>query len=121
MPTHKLLMLAGDGIGPEVMAEVKKLVAWMNAHGMGTFESEDGLVGGSAYRRRDTVRGEDDVRAFRHGVDGIDEDRAALLELVHDVRVVDDLLADVDGLAVERKGTLDRLDSPLDAGAVAAW
>src|SRR4029453_1706703 len=49
MATHKLLMLAGDGIGPEVMAEVKRLVAWMNAHGMGTFESEEGLVGGWAH------------------------------------------------------------------------
>ena len=25
MPSHKLLLLAGDGIGPEVMAEVKKV------------------------------------------------------------------------------------------------
>src|SRR4030081_429713 len=49
MPTHKLLLLAGDGIGPEVMAEVKKLIAWMNAHGMGTFETEEGLVGGCCY------------------------------------------------------------------------
>ena len=31
MATHKLLLLAGDGIGPEVMAEVKRLIAWMNA------------------------------------------------------------------------------------------
>src|ERR1700754_647407 len=49
MPTHMLLLLAGDGIGPEVMAEVKRLIAWMNAHGMGTFEYEEGLVGGCAY------------------------------------------------------------------------
>src|SRR5947209_3580170 len=49
MPTHNLLLLAGDGIGPEVMAEVKKLIAWMNAHGMGTFDTEEGLVGGCAY------------------------------------------------------------------------
>src|SRR6476619_2873446 len=49
MPTHHLLLLAGDGIGPEVMAEVKKLIAWMNAHGMGTFETEEALVGGCAY------------------------------------------------------------------------
>jgi len=49
MPTHNLLLLAGDGIGPEVMAEVKRLIAWMNAHGIGTFESEEGLVGGCAY------------------------------------------------------------------------
>ena len=49
MPTHNLLLLAGDGIGPEVMAEVKRLIAWMNGHGMGTFEYEEGLVGGAAY------------------------------------------------------------------------
>src|SRR6187402_3358010 len=49
MPTHDLLLIPGDGIGPEVMAEVKRLIAWMNAHGMGTFEYEEGLVGGSAY------------------------------------------------------------------------
>ena len=49
MPTHNLLLLPGDGIGPEVMAEVKKLIAWMNAHRMGTFETEEGLVGGACY------------------------------------------------------------------------
>ena len=31
MPTHKLLLLPGDGIGPEVMAEVKRLIDWLNA------------------------------------------------------------------------------------------
>ena len=49
MANYNLLLLAGDGIGPEVMAEVKKLIAWMGAHGMGTFEVEEGLVGGSCY------------------------------------------------------------------------
>jgi 3-isopropylmalate dehydrogenase len=49
MATHRLLLLPGDGIGPEVMAEVKKLITWMNTHGMGTFETEEDLVGGSCY------------------------------------------------------------------------
>ena len=49
MATHHLLLLPGDGIGPEVMAEVARLIAWMNQHGMGTFETEEELVGGSAY------------------------------------------------------------------------
>jgi 3-isopropylmalate dehydrogenase len=49
MATHNLLLLAGDGIGPEVMTEVKKLIAWMNARGMGTFATEEGLVGGSSF------------------------------------------------------------------------
>jgi 3-isopropylmalate dehydrogenase len=49
MATYKLLLLPGDGIGPEVMAEVKKLIAWMNGHRMGTFETDEGLVGGSCF------------------------------------------------------------------------
>src|ERR1700733_13950745 len=49
MATHKLLLLPGDGIGPEVMAEVKRLIDWLNARGITSFETEQGLVGGSAY------------------------------------------------------------------------
>jgi 3-isopropylmalate dehydrogenase len=49
MATHKLLLLPGDGIGPEVMAEVKRLIHWLNAQGIAHFETEQGLVGGSAY------------------------------------------------------------------------
>jgi len=49
MATHKLLLLAGDGIGPEVMAEVKRLIAWMNDHGLGRFDTEEGLAGGCCY------------------------------------------------------------------------
>jgi 3-isopropylmalate dehydrogenase len=49
MAARKLFLLPGDGIGPEAMAEVKKLIAAMNAE-LGTgFETEEGLVGGSAY------------------------------------------------------------------------
>src|SRR6059058_2224142 len=49
MATHKLLLLPGEGIGPEVMAEVKRLIDWLNAQGIASFETEQGLVGGSAY------------------------------------------------------------------------
>src|SRR5579864_5267331 len=49
MATHKLLLLPGDGIGPEVMAEVQRLIDWLNATGAVQFETEQGLVGGSAY------------------------------------------------------------------------
>ncbi len=49
MATHKLLLLAGDGIGPEVMAEVKRLIDFMNKKGIARFEIEEGLVGGCAY------------------------------------------------------------------------
>jgi 3-isopropylmalate dehydrogenase len=49
MATFKLLLLPGDGIGPEVMAEVKKLIAWMNKRGPNRFDTDEGLVGGSCY------------------------------------------------------------------------
>src|SRR6188768_931388 len=49
MATHKLLLLPGDGIGPEVMGEVKKLIAVMNTELNTGFETDEGLVGGSAY------------------------------------------------------------------------
>jgi 3-isopropylmalate dehydrogenase len=49
MATHKLLLLPGDGIGPEVMAEVTKLIAWLNAHNRGSFVTEEELVGGACY------------------------------------------------------------------------
>lgn len=49
MANRSLLILAGDGIGPEVMAEVKKIIGWMEAkRGIGFDVSED-LVGGCAY------------------------------------------------------------------------
>ena len=50
----------------------------------------------------------------------VDEDRAAFLELAHDVEVVDDLLADVDRCAIQRERLLDGVNGPLDTGAVAA-
>src|SRR3979490_2781751 len=49
MATYRLLLLPGDGIGPEVMAEVKKLIAWMNQRGLASFATEEALVGGSCY------------------------------------------------------------------------
>ena len=49
MASRKLLLLPGDGIGPEAMAEVKKLIELMNAEMAAGFETEEGLVGGSAY------------------------------------------------------------------------
>jgi 3-isopropylmalate dehydrogenase len=49
MAIHKLLLLPGDGIGPEVMGEVKRLIDWLNTQGIASFETEQGLVGGSAY------------------------------------------------------------------------
>ncbi|MDN2567414.1 3-isopropylmalate dehydrogenase [Aquibium sp. A9E412] len=61
MPTRKLLLLPGDGIGPEAMAEVRKLIAAMNADLSAGFEIEEGLVGGAAYDAHGQSISEDDM------------------------------------------------------------
>src|SRR3569832_172799 len=49
MATHNLLLLPGDGSGPEVMAEVKRLIEFFNKKGPHKFVYQEGLVGGAAY------------------------------------------------------------------------
>jgi 3-isopropylmalate dehydrogenase len=49
MTTYSLLLLPGDGIGPEVMAEVKRIIAFFNQKGADKFTTEEALVGGCAY------------------------------------------------------------------------
>jgi len=49
MASYKLLLLPGDGIGPEVMGEVERLIGWVNASGIASIETETDLVGGCAY------------------------------------------------------------------------
>jgi len=49
MATFNLLLLPGDGIGPEVMNEVKRAAHWFNETGRVTFNLEEDLVGGCAY------------------------------------------------------------------------
>lgn len=43
-----LLILPGDGIGPEVMAEVRKVIDWCAGEGL-RFDVSEGLVGGASY------------------------------------------------------------------------
>lgn len=45
----KVLMLPGDGIGPEVMGEVRRLIDWMDKRRSVTFDVTEDLVGGCAY------------------------------------------------------------------------
>lgn len=49
MSSYKILLLPGDGIGPEVTAEVEKVAKIVAEAGLASFEFEKGLVGGSAY------------------------------------------------------------------------
>ena len=49
MEKHNILILAGDGIGPEVMAEVIRVIAWFNDRRSIKFDVSEDLVGGVAY------------------------------------------------------------------------
>ena len=49
MPAPTLLILPGDGIGPEVMAEVRKVIDWYGENRGLRFAVEEDLVGGCAY------------------------------------------------------------------------
>jgi len=48
---RKILLLPGDGIGPEVINEVKKIIEWFNKNKSLDFETEEGLVGGASYEK----------------------------------------------------------------------
>ena len=54
MSTPSLLILAGDGIGPEVMAEVRKVIDWFGAKRSIRFDVYEDLVGGAAYDKHGT-------------------------------------------------------------------
>ena len=61
MTARTLLLLPGDGIGPEAMAEVRKIIAYMNADLGAGFETDEGLVGGSAYDAHGAAISEGDM------------------------------------------------------------
>ncbi|MEZ5686681.1 MAG: 3-isopropylmalate dehydrogenase [Paracoccaceae bacterium] len=49
MANPSILILPGDGIGPEVMAEVKKIISWYGDKRGLAFDVNEDLVGGAAY------------------------------------------------------------------------
>ena len=51
---RKILLLPGDGIGPEVVAEVKKIISWLNKNRSLDFQIDEDLVGGAAYDKHGT-------------------------------------------------------------------
>ena len=53
MPANKkLLVLPGDGIGPEVMREVRRIIDWMDRRRHVSFDMSEDLVGGAAIDAR---------------------------------------------------------------------
>ena len=51
---RKILLLPGDGIGPEVITEVKKIINWFNDKKSLDFEIDQELVGGCSYDKHGT-------------------------------------------------------------------
>tara|TARA_Y100000310_G_scaffold189508_1_gene189479 strand:- start:501 stop:1607 length:1107 start_codon:yes stop_codon:yes gene_type:complete len=45
---RKILLLPGDGIGPEVVGEVKKIIKWFNEKKSLDFEIDEDLIGGAS-------------------------------------------------------------------------
>ena len=51
---RKVLMLPGDGIGPEVMRETKKVIDWFDKRKEVGFDLAEDLVGGASYDKHKT-------------------------------------------------------------------
>jgi 3-isopropylmalate dehydrogenase len=70
MSNPSLLILPGDGIGPEVMAEVVKIIDWYGAKRGLVFDVSEDLVGGAAYDKHGTPL-HDDTMAKAQEVDAV--------------------------------------------------
>ncbi len=70
MSNPSLLMLPGDGIGPEVMDEVKRIINWFGEKRNLGFDVTEDLVGGCAYDAHGTPLS-DDTMAKAQTVDAV--------------------------------------------------
>ncbi len=70
MSNPSLLILPGDGIGPEVMTEVTKVIDWYGAKRDMPFDITTDLVGGCAYDKHGTPL-HDDTMAKAQAVDAV--------------------------------------------------
>ena len=51
---RKVLVLPGDGIGPEIMGQVMRVIEFFDRRHLASFEVSEGLVGGAAYEASGT-------------------------------------------------------------------
>ncbi len=132
MSNKKILILPGDGIGNEVMAEVLKIIDWMEKTKSVSFDISERLVGGTAYDKEgdsisdETMQVAMDSDAVLFGAvggsnwDNVEREKrpeAALLRLRKDLdlfanlrpAVVLDALAEASSLKLELVKGLDIL------------
>ena len=62
MGKPSLLILPGDGIGPEVMVEVRKVIEWFTTNRGLEFDVTEDLVGGAAYDAHGTPLHDDTMK-----------------------------------------------------------
>ncbi len=70
MSNPSILILPGDGIGPEVMTEVRKVIGWFGDKRGLAFDISEDLVGGAAYDKHGTPL-HDDTMAKAQEVDAV--------------------------------------------------
>lgn len=70
MSNPSILILPGDGIGPEVMGEVRKIITWFGENRDMAFDVSEDLVGGAAYDKHGTPL-HDDTMARAQEVDAV--------------------------------------------------
>ncbi|MGB0798793.1 MAG: 3-isopropylmalate dehydrogenase, partial [Planktomarina sp.] len=70
MTNPSILILPGDGIGPEVMAEVRKVITWLSDKRDIHFDVSEDLVGGAAYDAHGVAL-HDDTMAKAQAVDAV--------------------------------------------------
>ncbi len=61
-PIGSVLLLPGDGIGPEVMAEVRRVMDWFARNQGLAFELDEDLVGGAAYDKHGVPLSDDTLQ-----------------------------------------------------------
>ncbi|MBF0612624.1 MAG: 3-isopropylmalate dehydrogenase, partial [Magnetococcales bacterium] len=65
-----ILLLPGDGIGPEIVNEARKVLEWLKSHHNLTIHLEEGLIGGAAYDATGTPLPDETLQRAK-AVDGI--------------------------------------------------
>ena len=82
MKTYKIALLSGDGIGPEIAAEAKKVLDVIQAQGKAQFECTEALFGGNAYLQtgksfpRETIEACDEADAIIKGPIGLSKEES---------------------------------------------
>ena len=59
---RKILSLPGDGIGPEVMRQVDRVIEWFDKRRIASFDVSEDLVGGAAFDKYGTPLAEETMK-----------------------------------------------------------